>query len=174
MGTIGRGRPGAGLRVAVAQDAADLPSQPQPYSGNARPLPGLVTTPPTALYGGVAESDAANLRSALNNARDAGAVRAALASLQDPVARKIALWALIDANAETMSFFELDAARRDLNGWPRAGRREGAPKRPWPPPVSTPNVRSPGSAAAIPRPPTAPWPWPRPIRPRAARRTPAP
>ena len=112
--------------VAVAQDAADLPSQPQPYSGNARPLPGLVTTPPTALYGGVAESDAANLRSALNNARDAGAVRAALASLQDPVARKIALWALIDANAETMSFFELDAARRDLNGWPRAGRREGA------------------------------------------------
>ena len=47
-----------------------------------------------------------------------------MSSIQDPTARKIALWALADRAPESMSFFEADAARRDLNGWPRGAKRQ--------------------------------------------------
>jgi soluble lytic murein transglycosylase len=110
--------------VALAQDDVDLPRAPQPYTGSATPQ-GLITTPPTATYATPAESDAANLRMAVTS-RDPATIRMAMSSIQDPLARKIALWALVDAGAESMSFFELDQARRDLSGWPRAQRRENA------------------------------------------------
>ena len=110
--------------VALAQDAADLPSAPQPYTGSAMPR-GLITTPPTATYASPAEADAANLRMAVSS-RDPATIRMAMSSIQDPLSRKIALWALVDAGAESLSFFELDQARRDLAGWPRAIRRENA------------------------------------------------
>ena len=112
--------------VADAQteqlDDEGLPSAPQPYTGSARP--GLVSTPPTAYAGTLSETDAANLRAAVMGQRSASTVRAAMASISDPLARKIALWALADVGAESMSFFELDQARRDLNGWPRSSRRD--------------------------------------------------
>jgi soluble lytic murein transglycosylase len=57
---------------------------------------------------------------------DVSGARMAMDSLQDPLAKKIAQWALVDSNAESMSFFELDAARRDLSGWPRGARRDAA------------------------------------------------
>jgi soluble lytic murein transglycosylase len=110
--------------VALAQDDADLPRTPQPYTGSATPR-GLITTPPTATYATPAQSDAANLRMAVTS-RDPSTIRMAMSSIQDPLSRKIALWALVDAGAESMSFFELDQARRDLSGWPRAQRRENA------------------------------------------------
>ncbi|MDG2529617.1 lytic transglycosylase domain-containing protein [Caulobacter endophyticus] len=103
-------------------DDEGLPSAPQPYTGNARP--GLVNTPPTAYAGTLSETDAANLRAAVMGQRSASTVRAAMSSISDPLARKIALWALADVGAESMSFFELDQARRDLNGWPRSSRRD--------------------------------------------------
>lgn len=112
--------------VADAQTGQEgdegLPSAPQPYTGSARP--GLVSTPPTAYAGSLSASDAANLRAAVMGPRSASGVRAAMSGISDPLARKIALWALTDVGAESMSFFELDQARRDLNGWPRAARRE--------------------------------------------------
>jgi soluble lytic murein transglycosylase len=122
--------------VALAQDDVDLPRTPQPYTGSATPQ-GLITTPPTATYATPAEADAANLRMAVTS-RDPATIRMAMSSIQDPLSRKIALWALVDAGAESMSFFELDQARRDLSGWPRASvarrRREGPdrlrPRRP--------------------------------------------
>jgi soluble lytic murein transglycosylase len=111
--------------VAVAQeDVADLPRAPQPYTGSATPR-GLITTPPIASYATPAEADAGNLRIAVTS-RDPSTIRMAMSGIQDPLSRKIALWALVDAGAETMSFFELDQARRDLSGWPRAGRRDAA------------------------------------------------
>ena len=110
--------------VALAQDDVDLPRTPQPYAGTAAPR-GLITTPPTATYATPAEADAANLRMAVTS-RDPATIRMAMSSIQDPLSRKIALWALVDAGAESMSFFELDQARRDLSGWPRATRRENA------------------------------------------------
>jgi soluble lytic murein transglycosylase len=110
--------------VAIAQEAVDLPSAPQPYTGSATPR-GLITTPSTATYASPAEADAANLRTAVTS-RDPATIRMAMSSIQDPLSRKIALWALVDAGAESLSFFELDQARRDLSGWPRATRRENA------------------------------------------------
>jgi soluble lytic murein transglycosylase len=120
------GAAGVGLAfgVAFAQDTTDLPSAPQPYTGSATPR-GLITTPPTATYSTPAEADAANLRTAVSS-RDPATIRMAMSSIQDPLSRKIALWALVDAGAESLSFFELDQARHDLSGWPRAIRRENA------------------------------------------------
>jgi soluble lytic murein transglycosylase len=110
--------------VALAQDD-DLPRTPQPYTGSATPQ-GLITTPPTATYANPAQSDAANLRMAVTS-RDPSTIRMAMSSIQDPLSRKIALWALVDAGAESMSFFELDQARRDLSGGARGPRPGAAP-----------------------------------------------
>lgn len=52
------------------------------------------------------------------------AAQAAIDQIRDPVARKVALWALVDADGEQLPFFQLDQARRDLAGWPRASRRQ--------------------------------------------------
>jgi soluble lytic murein transglycosylase len=76
----------------------------------------------------ISDSDQASLRDALAAARrsDASAFSAAFNAITDPDARKIATFAMVDVNAETMSFFQLDQARRDLAGWPRAERRQTA------------------------------------------------
>lgn len=88
--------------------------------------PQLVTTPQTAYRQPLSDSDAANLSAALTGARagDAARVRLAMDSIQDPVAKKIALWALVDGAPQSLSFFEADSARRDLNGWPRGAKRQ--------------------------------------------------
>ena len=57
-------------------------------------------------------------------AGDQSGAEAARAQLTDPVAQKLIRWAEVDALGDRMSFFELDAARRDLAGWPRAGARQ--------------------------------------------------
>jgi soluble lytic murein transglycosylase len=90
--------------------------------------PALVTTPPTAIPSSLSDVDAENLRQAMAAAKsgDISRARSAMGSLEDPVARKIALWTLVDNCADSLSFFELDSARRDLAGWPRAARREAA------------------------------------------------
>ncbi len=103
---------------------------PSPYAtpGAAQPVGGLITTPPTAVSSALSDTDAANLRTAISAAKrgDVSGARAAMQSLEDPIARKIAQWVMVDSNAEAMSFFELDAARRDLAGWPRGARRDAA------------------------------------------------
>jgi soluble lytic murein transglycosylase len=60
---------------------------------------------------------------------DVSGARSAISGLSDAVARKTATWALVDANAESLSFYEVDAARRDLAGFPRAARRQVAAER---------------------------------------------
>ncbi len=87
--------------------------------------PQLVSTPQTAYRQAISDTDAANLRSALSGS-SAGAIRMAMDQIQDPLARKVALWALADRFPESLSFFEIDSARRDLNGWPRGAKRQAA------------------------------------------------
>lgn len=79
----------------------------------------------------LSDADTQAFSRALASARrgDVNTARAAIASLSDPVAHKAATWALVDANAESLSFWEVDAARRDLDGFPRAGRRQAAAER---------------------------------------------
>jgi soluble lytic murein transglycosylase len=71
------------------------------------------------------------LASALGAARrgDARAVQGDIAQMADPAARKLALWALIDSGGESLGFHELDQARRDFAGWPRASHRQFAAER---------------------------------------------
>ena len=112
------------MAVVGAADAQTTSGYATSYSGQ----PGLITTPPTAVPGALSDTDSANLQSALAAAKrgDVSGARMAMDSLQDPIAKKIAQWQLVDSNAEAMSFFELDAARRDLAGWPRGSRRDAA------------------------------------------------
>lgn len=112
------------MAVVGAADAQTTSGYATSYSSQ----PGLITTPPTAVPGALSDTDSANLQSALAAAKrgDVSGARMAMDSLQDPVAKKIAQWALVDSNAEALSFFELDAARRDLAGWPRGARRDAA------------------------------------------------
>ncbi|MDP1631524.1 MAG: lytic transglycosylase domain-containing protein [Caulobacter sp.] len=86
--------------------------------------PQLVTTPQVAYRQPLSDSDAANLRAALDAGGDTGRIRQAMSAIQDPIGKKIALWALTDRAPESLSFFEADAARRDLNGWPRGAKRQ--------------------------------------------------
>jgi soluble lytic murein transglycosylase len=76
----------------------------------------------------LSDTDMANFRQAVDSARraDISAARVAIASIGDSLARKTATWALVDANAESLSFFEIDTARRELADWPRATRRQAA------------------------------------------------
>ena len=87
--------------------------------------PQLVSTPQTAYRQPLSDTDAANLRNALSGT-SAASIRMAMDSIQDPLARKVATWALADRFPESLSFFEADAARRDLNGWPRGAKRQAA------------------------------------------------
>ncbi|MFZ5670480.1 MAG: lytic transglycosylase domain-containing protein [Pseudomonadota bacterium] len=88
--------------------------------------PQLVATPQVAFRQPLSDADAENLRIALTAARagDGGRIRLAMDSISDPLARRIAQWALADGAPQTLSFFEADQMRRDLNGWPRGARRQ--------------------------------------------------
>lgn len=115
--------------AAMAFGVADAQQAPVDQRPDSFPSPiELTQTPATALRARISDSDAATLKSALDSARraDVNGARSAIASLSDPIAKKIATWALVDANSESLSFFELDQARRDLAGWPRAVRRQTA------------------------------------------------
>lgn len=76
----------------------------------------------------LSSSDFANFRSAVEAARrdDVNSARTAIAALNDRAARKTATWMLIDSAGESMSFYEVDQARRELMAWPRAFRRQAA------------------------------------------------
>jgi soluble lytic murein transglycosylase len=81
--------------------------------------------------GTLSDSDVANLRRAIECARhgDVSGARAAREALADPLAKKVATWALADSDGDSLGFFEIDEARRDLADWPRASRWRAAAER---------------------------------------------
>ena len=70
-------------------------------------------------------------RQAVEQARrmDINGARSSIGSIGDPLARKTATWVLVDSCADSLGFFDVDAARRDLAGWPRAAKRQAAAER---------------------------------------------
>lgn len=98
----------------TAQSTSASSSQPMAYQRSA-----------------LSTSDSAALKSALAAARsrDPSQVDALRSQMSDPVAQDVARWALVDVMGDRMSFLELDAARRDLAGWPRAQSRQAAAER---------------------------------------------
>ena len=125
--------------AAVAQPTpGSPPAQPTPGSTAASPLsPALTTpvepvrTPSTVGRNGPSDADLASLKTAVDAARraDVNGARVAITAISDPIAKKIAVWALVDANSTSLSYFELDQARRDLAGWARGARRQTATER---------------------------------------------
>jgi len=93
--------------------------------------PPLITYPPLPDTSVRSVTDAETLQSVLAAARsgDADRIRFLVGGLQDPLARKIGTWALADSAPASLSFFEADAARRDLAGWPRGASRQANAER---------------------------------------------
>ncbi|MDP3853546.1 lytic transglycosylase domain-containing protein [Phenylobacterium sp.] len=114
----------ASAAILVTSVAQAQPVSAPRADGGPRPLE-LTQTPQTAYRQPLSDADSAALRSALDAAKraDVTGARSAIGMIGDPIARKIATWALVDAAAESLSFFEVDQARRDLAGWPRGQRR---------------------------------------------------
>ncbi|HZZ33691.1 MAG TPA: lytic transglycosylase domain-containing protein, partial [Phenylobacterium sp.] len=79
----------------------------------------------------LSDRDAGLLRQAIEAARrtNVNGARDAISQISDPLARKTATWVLVDCDADAVGFSEVDNARRDLAGWPRAQRRQAAAER---------------------------------------------
>ena len=79
----------------------------------------------------ISDAERSTLRQAIDAAQsgDISRARDLRDSLASPLARKLVLWAMADSSADSLTFFELDQARKDLWGWPRASRRQGAAER---------------------------------------------
>jgi soluble lytic murein transglycosylase len=110
--------------LAAAADAEDLPAGLQALTGGKVD----VQAPPVARPQPLSQDEFSSLTQAIDAAQagDVERARSLQQSMDDPVARKLVLWAMVDAAADRLSFFELDQARRDLWGWPRAARRQAA------------------------------------------------
>jgi soluble lytic murein transglycosylase len=87
--------------------------------------------PPHAASHPLTDRDAGLFRQAIDDARHANVngAREAIAGISDGLARKTATWVLVDCDADALGFFDVDAARRDLGGWPRAAKRQAAAER---------------------------------------------
>ncbi len=112
----------AGVCGAYAQGVAQG-VLPAPALGSFRSIAPAPIAAPT-----YAVSQSALFRSALSAAErgDVASARSLQGSLTDPVARKVVLWAMIDHAGTSVDFFTLEAAKRDLAGWPRPARLEAA------------------------------------------------
>jgi soluble lytic murein transglycosylase len=111
------------LLLVTAADAHDLPAGIQMLPGDPE-----VQTPAVSHYQALSADQFSTLTQGIDAAQsgDMERARSLQSGLSDPVARKLVLWAMVDAAPERLSFFELDQARRDLWGWPRAAKRQAA------------------------------------------------
>jgi len=120
-----------GLATANAQNQVQ-DQTPDTDSPNSAPIPYTQLASSPAHMNGpspLSASDSALLEQALQAAksRDFANADSLAAGLSDPVARKIVTWTIINNSADAggiYSFARLDAARRDLWGWPRAATRQ--------------------------------------------------
>lgn len=129
------------LRNAFLVGAAILVATTVARAQPADPIGDLLISPPPpgsdkpaarqSVLRPLSPDDQAQFARAIAAARrgDVSGARSAIGSLSDPVARKAAIWALVDTSAESLGFYEVDQARRELAGFPRASRRQGAAER---------------------------------------------
>ena len=93
--------------------------------------PSSAQTPSLGYVKSLSATDAVTLKQALDAAQagDVEHAKALQTNLSDTAARRLVLWAMIDSAPDRLSFFELDQARKDLWGWPRAAKRQAAAER---------------------------------------------
>jgi len=94
-----------------------LPAAPQPYVAMRQTVARPLSPADQSLF---AQGLAAAKRGDVSGAKNA------IAGLSDPVARKVVTWAMVDVSSAQLGFADLDAARRDLDGFPRGARRQTA------------------------------------------------
>jgi len=93
----------------------ELPAAPQPYAPARQTVARPLSAVDQSLF---AQGLAAAKRGDVSGAKNA------ISSLSDPVARKVVTWAMVDVSSNQLGFYDLDAARRDLDGFPRGARRQ--------------------------------------------------
>ena len=110
--------------LVTAADAEDLPAGIQMLTG-AQPS---VQAPPVSRPQPLSQDEFSSLTQAIDAAQsgDMERARSLQSTMSDPTARKLVLWAMVDSAPDRLAFFELDQARRDLWGWPRAAKRQAA------------------------------------------------
>lgn len=81
--------------------------------------------------GTLSANDISLLRRAIDSARhgDVNGARGAMGGISDALAKKVAQWVLVDYDADSLSFYEVDAAKRDLADWPHSNKRDLAAER---------------------------------------------
>jgi len=114
------------LQTASAQEDPSLatPAQPIPYQPQATDtIQNAASQPGSSL---LSDADSQALSSALQAVKSGNFSYAdSLAhGMSNPVARKIVTWAIISNDGNIYGFPQLDAARRDLWGWPREQKRQ--------------------------------------------------
>jgi soluble lytic murein transglycosylase len=116
----------AGALVLVcAQADAQAPAVPP---ATAVPPPAAPAAPTYVTRAPLSSAESLKLKEAVDAAQagDTNRSKQIQATLADPLARRVVQWAMIDVAGTNLGFFDLDAARRDLWGWPRAARRQAA------------------------------------------------
>lgn len=101
--------------IADLLSEAKLPAAPQPYAPPRQTVARPLSVSDQGLF---AQGLAAAKRGDISGAKSA------ISGLSDPVARKVVTWAMVDVNSNLLGFYDLDAARRDLDGFPRGARRQ--------------------------------------------------
>ncbi|MDB5426587.1 MAG: transglycosylase [Phenylobacterium sp.] len=123
----------AGVAVLASVAARAQPADPlgDLLESVTKSAPLDTPAPPHAISHALSDRDVTLFRQAIEAAKRANVneARTAIAEMIDPLARKTATWVLVDCNADSLGFFEADNARRELAGWPRAGRRQAAAER---------------------------------------------
>ncbi|MFI4965107.1 MAG: lytic transglycosylase domain-containing protein [Caulobacterales bacterium] len=116
---------GAGARAQPSDPLGDL------LESLSKSTPLDTPAPAHPLSHVLSDRDVTLFRQAIEAAKRANVTeaRTAIADMTDPLARKTATWVLVDSDAESLSFFEVDNARRELAGWPRAAKRQAAAER---------------------------------------------
>jgi soluble lytic murein transglycosylase len=86
-----------------------------------RPIPSAAA----ALAPPLSDAEAAALKGAFAAARlgDHDQFLRAASGLRNPEAQRLAAWVFADVSGDRLSFQEIDAGRRDLDGWPRGDKR---------------------------------------------------
>ena len=119
------------LALTMTGARAQEDPTPLPDAQAAAPLPPQATqtiqdTAQPYVASGLSEQDADTLESALAAAKGHRFAQADSlgAQLSNPVARKIVTWAILSNDGDIYGFASLDAARRDLWGWPKESKRQ--------------------------------------------------
>lgn len=94
---------------------AKLPAAPVPYTVAKQTVARPLSSSDQTLF---AQGIAAAKRG------DIAGAKGAIAGLSDPIARKLVTWAMVDVSGNSLGFYDLDAARRELDGFPRGARRQ--------------------------------------------------